>query len=84
MESAIRRIINLRFKGPSIFWRLDTVDDLMHLRAVFKSGRWDEMMYRVLTHTYPVPSFEELSPTRAHLALAVEPLDPSVESSSSL
>ena len=57
VESAIRRIINLRFKAPSIFWTPETVADLMHLRAAFKCGRWPELMHRVLTQTFPVPSF---------------------------
>ena len=66
VESAIRRVINLRFKAPSIFWEPNTVDDLMHLRAVFKAGRWNELMERVLTHTFPVPSFARK--TRAELS----------------
>lgn len=57
VESAIRRVINLRFKAPSTFWTPDTVADLMHLRASFKCGRWSELMRRVLTQTFPRPSF---------------------------
>ena len=60
VESAIRRVINLRFKAPSIFWEADTVGDLMHLRAAFKAGRWDELIERVLTHSYPIPSFSRM------------------------
>ena len=57
VESAIRRVVNLRFKAPSTFWTPDTVADLMHLRAAFKCGRWHELMHRVLTRTFPPPSF---------------------------
>ena len=73
VESAVRRVINLRFKAPSIFWEADTVADLMHLRAAFKAGRWDELMERVLTQTFPLPAFasvtreiEAVSPLESH------------------
>ena len=44
VESAVRRVINLRFKAPGSFWTETTVSGLMHLRAAFKAGRWDEVM----------------------------------------
>ena len=73
VESAVRRVINLRFKAPSIFWEPETVNDLMHLRAVFKAGRWDELMERVLMHNFPVPSFARK--TRAELSSVLAPQD---------
>src|SRR6266566_6706096 len=33
VESAVRRVINLRFKAPGSFWPETTVSGLMHLRA---------------------------------------------------
>ena len=66
VESAVRRVINLRFKAPSIFWEADTVADLMHLRAAFKAGRWDELMERVLTQTFPLPSFARVTRDKIH------------------
>jgi hypothetical protein len=47
VESAVRRVVNLRFKAPGAFWRETTVSGLMHLRAAFKAGRWDEIMMGV-------------------------------------
>src|SRR5437870_1458478 len=44
VESAVRRVINLRFKAPGSFWTETTVSGLMHLRAAFKAGRWDGVM----------------------------------------
>ena len=38
VESAVRRVINLRFKAPGSFWTETTVSGLMHLRAAFKAG----------------------------------------------
>jgi len=58
VESAVRRVINLRFKAPGSFWTETTVSGLMHLRAAFKAGRWDEIMMGVITDTFQVPSFE--------------------------
>jgi hypothetical protein len=39
VESAVRRVVNLRFKAPGSFWTETTVSGLMHLRAAFKAGR---------------------------------------------
>ena len=57
VESAVRRVVNLRFKAPGSFWKETTVSGLMHLRAAFKAGRWDEVMRGVLTGTYQTPRF---------------------------
>jgi len=40
VESAIRRIINLRFKNVSSFWLEEHLEPLCFLRATFLSGRW--------------------------------------------
>jgi hypothetical protein len=61
VESAVRRIVNLRFKAPGSFWKEATVNGLMHLRAFFKAGRWDELMIRVLTGKFSMLSFDLLS-----------------------
>jgi hypothetical protein len=57
VESAVRRVVNLRFKAPGSFWTATTVSGLMHLRAAFKAGRWDEVMLGLLTGTFQTPSF---------------------------
>src|SRR5207244_8643036 len=61
VESAVRRVVNLRFKAPGSFWRETTVSGLMHLRAAFKAGRWYDVMIGVLTATFQVPSFEPVN-----------------------
>lgn len=58
VESAVRRVVNLRFKAPGSFWKEETVGVLVHLRAYFKAGRWDELMRRVLTEEFHMPSFD--------------------------
>ncbi|MEL7196531.1 MAG: hypothetical protein AAFO96_29155 [Bacteroidota bacterium] len=40
IESAIRRIINLRFKNASTFWNQQSVEKLYTLRAAVLSKRW--------------------------------------------
>jgi hypothetical protein len=44
VESAIRRVINLRFKSPSTFWKQENVEKLIFLRAIFLAGRWKIMI----------------------------------------
>jgi hypothetical protein len=40
VESAIRRVINLRLKGPGIFWHEDTANEMLMLRCYYKANRW--------------------------------------------
>lgn len=40
MESAIRRVVNLRLKGASIYWHEDHAEAMILLRSFFKAGRW--------------------------------------------
>lgn len=44
VESAIRRVINLRFKNASTFWLPNKLEKLYFLRCCMLSGRWDTMM----------------------------------------
>lgn len=43
MESAIRRVINLRLKGPGIFWHEESAEAMIMIRAYYKAQRWDEL-----------------------------------------
>ena len=43
VESGIRRVINLRLKGPGIFWHKDTADAMLMLRSYYKAGRWNAL-----------------------------------------
>jgi hypothetical protein len=44
IESTIRRVINLRLKGTSIFWTEENAEAVFQLRAAVVSGRWDEIV----------------------------------------
>ncbi len=48
VESAVRRVVNLRLKGPAIFWRRPSAEAMLHLRAYLKAGRWGEIVNRVM------------------------------------
>src|SRR5207245_6529829 len=75
VESAVRRVVNLRFKAPGSFWRETTVSGLMHLRAAFKAGRWDDVMIGVLTDTWQTPSFEPVCTTATHRSAETQERD---------
>lgn len=51
VESSVRRVINLRLKGASVFWTEEHAEGILHLRAHAKSGRWRELEETVLSTT---------------------------------
>ena len=40
VESAIRRVINLRLKSTGTFWKCDMAEYFLFLRSQLLSGRW--------------------------------------------
>src|SRR5712692_7462615 len=59
--------------GP--FWTETTVSGLMHLRAAFKAGRWDEVMLGVLTGTFQTPRFAPVSQAATHRSAEAQQRD---------
>ncbi len=49
VESAIRRVINLRLKGASLFWLKETAEAMLYLRAHYKAGRWNMLREHVFS-----------------------------------
>ncbi len=49
IESTVRRVLNLRMKGASIFWTKDNAEDMILLRAYYKSGHWKVLETRPLS-----------------------------------
>lgn len=43
IESAVRRVVNLRMKGPGIFWLTESAEGFIHIRAQLLSGRWNNL-----------------------------------------
>src|SRR3954447_6347799 len=49
IESAIRRVVNLRLKGPSIYWQKTSAEAVLLLRSYYKAGRWKHLERQALT-----------------------------------
>ncbi len=47
VESAIRRVINLRLKAPGTFWTPEMAECFLFLRSQLISGRWDIFIHNV-------------------------------------
>lgn len=54
VESAIRRVINMRFKCPSSFWDIKNLEPLIYLRSALLSNRWDILIknFTLTWHKY--------------------------------
>jgi len=48
VESAIRRVINLRIKAPGQFWLLENAEKMIFLRSQVLSGRWHSVLDKTL------------------------------------
>ena len=47
VESAVRQVVNLRLKSNATYWLEPNAEAILHLRAVLKAGRWDELARHV-------------------------------------
>ncbi len=47
IESAIRRVINLRMKGNSIFWKQENAEGMLVLRGLVLSHRWKDSFAKI-------------------------------------
>jgi hypothetical protein len=47
IESAIRRVINLRMKGNSISWKEENAEGMLVLRGLVLSDRWEEQFAKI-------------------------------------
>jgi DNA polymerase III subunit epsilon len=73
VESGVRRIINLRLKGVSIFWSPENAEGILYLRCQIKSGRWVTFVKSVLTQwaSDMTTSLTQASQVREAIATAV-------------
>lgn len=55
MESSIRRVVNLRLKGASVYWHRETAEAMLLLRSYYKAGRFD--MLKNLTFSASATNF---------------------------
>src|SRR6516165_9176571 len=47
IESAIRRVVNLRLKGNGLLWYIENAEGMLVLRAAALTGRWQETLAQV-------------------------------------
>jgi len=47
IESAVRRVINLRMKGNSVFWEEANAEGMLALRGLVLSRRWREVFAKM-------------------------------------
>ena len=52
IESTVRRVLNLRMKGAGIFWAKDNAEDMIVLRAYYKSGHWQVLEDKAFEYSY--------------------------------
>ena len=48
VESAIRRVVNLRLKSAGMFWKVENAEGFLHLRCQLKSGNWNRFYLGLL------------------------------------
>ena len=44
VESAVRRIVNMRMKGNGTFWLMENAEAMLLLRSYLKAGRYDDLV----------------------------------------
>src|SRR4029450_13961298 len=50
IESTVRRVVNLRLKGPSIFWCRASAEAILLLRSYYKAGWWNLLKHMATSH----------------------------------
>ena len=50
IESAVRRVVNLRIKAAGTFWTLENAEAMLHLRCQLKSNNWKEFYDELLAN----------------------------------
>src|SRR5262249_40776271 len=50
IESTVRRVVNLRLKGASIFWCRASAEAILLLRSYYKAGRWKMLKHMATSH----------------------------------
>jgi len=51
VESAVRRIVNQRLKGPGIIWLEESAQAMLLFRSYLKADRWDELILMTLEYS---------------------------------
>jgi len=52
VESAVRRVVNLRLKSTGTFWDEENAERMLLLRCRLKAGRWDDLEAAMHRHAF--------------------------------
>ncbi len=55
IESTIRRVVNLRLKGASVYWKESSAEDMLLLRCLYKANRWQSIEKQGIAVCHAVP-----------------------------
>jgi hypothetical protein len=66
VESAIRRVINLRLKAPGTFWTREMGEHMLFLRCQLLSGRWQIMLHNLTRRVANQLTYRQLSDVPAN------------------
>lgn len=55
IESTIRRVVNLRLKGASVYWKESSAEDMLLLRCLYKANRWQSIEKQGVAVLHAVP-----------------------------
>jgi hypothetical protein len=50
IERTVRRVVNLRLKGPSLFWGRASAEALLLRRSYYTAGRWNMLKCMATSH----------------------------------
>jgi hypothetical protein len=50
IESTVRRVVNLRLKGPRLCWCRASAEAILLLRSYYKVGRWNLLKHMATSH----------------------------------
>jgi hypothetical protein len=87
IESAIRRVINLRLKGNSIHWHEENAEAMLKLRCLVLSKRWDDTFAQISASLASDRSLDWAfrspdMPAQLNAKITIEPPKPQVSATS--
>ena len=50
IESTVRRVVNLRLQGPSLFWCRASAEAILLVRSYYKAGRCNLLKHMATSH----------------------------------
>ncbi len=73
IESAVRRVVNLRLKSNAKYWRSENAEHMLLSRSYLKAGRFDDLFAWSLAESTRWWVGREISPTPLGIPLELQP-----------